>query len=133
MLGATPNQRVAHLLAFIEQPERLEALEAPFDQSARLPFAFLLGLQTVDDEDQTLFATLGACHKPVAGLFDIAGFQPVDSEVGLEDERIAIVEGMLVEGEISLPEEVVVLWKGVDEKPREHSKLARRHYMAVGW
>ena len=132
MLRAAPNQRVAHLLALVEQPERLEALEAPLDQLARLAFAVLLRIQPVDDEDQALVAALGARHQSVASLLDEAGLEAVDAKLGREDQRIAIVESVLVEGEGFLAEERVVLGIGVDQVAGEDAELARGHQMACG-
>ena len=132
MLRAAPDQRVAHLLTLIEQPERLKALETPLDQLARLTFALLLGVQPVDDKDQALVAALGAGHEPITGLFDEAGLEAVDAKLGCENKRIAVVEGVFVEGEGFLAEEGVVLGIGVDQVAREDAKLAHGHQMAFG-
>ena len=115
MLRAAPDERVAHLLALVEQPERLEALEAPFEQLARLRLALLRRLEPADHEEQPLIAALGAGHQPVARLLDKAGLQPVDADIE-RDQRIAVMERELVAVlELLLAEEVVVLGIGVDE------------------
>ncbi len=134
MLGAAPDQRIAHLLALIEQAERLKALEAPLDQLARLAFALLLGVQPVDDQDQALVAALRAGDEPVAGLLDEAGLKTVHPELGLEDQRVAVSEHEFIAIlELGLPEKMIVLGVVVNQIAGEHGELAHRHQMTVRW